>query len=73
MAQNFVTSKKMSNFATSKTRHLLGLTQRLSNGVMVARRILVPPVRVRVLLGQHHNQFKALQINDLWCFAYIIT
>lgn len=47
--KTFVGSKKVRTFATSK-RH-----DTLPCGVMVARRILVPPVRVRILPRQQRR------------------
>ncbi len=43
---------KLSNFALAK--------QKLPCGVMVARRILVPPVRVRILPRQHKKSLVTL-------------
>ena len=38
----------------------------MPRGVMVARRILVPPVRVRVLPGQQKNILACLLIRFTW-------
>lgn len=45
-------------------------TEKLPCGVMVARRILVPPVRVRILPRQQREE---LSHNDLALFVYAIV
>ena len=44
--------KTAENFAESENSSTFAAVLRMSCGVMVARRILVPPVRVRILPGQ---------------------
>ena len=45
------------------------MTDTLPCGVMVARRILVPPVRVRILPRQHKERAKSLRFSSFFIFA----
>ena len=52
--------KTAENFAESENSSTFAAVLRMSCGVMVARRILVPPVRVRILPGQQKLMGKTL-------------